>query len=441
MKGNITRLRMKELSKYILPTVAGSICNFLYVIVDGIFVGQGVGGIALGAVNIACPFTLLISAIAMLTTVGGVTVAAIRIGRGDHDGANDAFMHAMCAAIVIGALMMIIGTTFSDGIAALCGANDTFIAMSSDYIFYCSMFSLPVVCSIILGGFVRCDGSPLLASIAVISGALANVFLDWLFVFPLNMGVAGAAIASGLGQVAAFAILLLHFLRRRGHLRVRKFKFRAALLGKVIIRGLPEMVAQFGTPIMTICLNYALLRHMGDLEISAFAVIAYITAFAIGVFLGVSGGLQPLIGRCYGARDAAGLHFYLRAGVVINVTCGVALYAVFVVFGRQLCGLFSSDAALIDAATAALPAFGWAFIIMAVNLVISSYFYSTKRTKEALVAALSRCVVLNSICILGLPMLFGGTVVWYTLGIAEAASLVISFLLLWRSERYGTEFI
>ena len=167
--------RRGNLCRYILPTVASSCCNFLYVVVDGIFVGQGVGVDALGAVNIAMPFTLITTALAMLMGIGGVTVTAIRLGRGDEKGANDAFLHASAISVAIGVLLMLAGMIFSRPVAAISGANGTFLELTATYIFYYSAFSLPFVCSILLQGFVRNDGSPGLVSVAVITGAVTNI--------------------------------------------------------------------------------------------------------------------------------------------------------------------------------------------------------------------------------------------------------------------------
>ena len=142
--------RRRNLCRYILPTVASSCCNFLYVVVDGIFVGQGVGIDALGAVNIAMPFTIIITALAMLMSIGGVTVTAIRLGRGDQEGANSAFLHAVVISAAIGALLMATGMLFSRQIAAVSGSNETFLELTADYIFHYSAFSLPLdsLCSL-----------------------------------------------------------------------------------------------------------------------------------------------------------------------------------------------------------------------------------------------------------------------------------------------------
>lgn len=432
--------RKKKLVKYILPTVFSFCCTFLYVIVDGIFVGQGVGVDALGAVNIAIPFTILITALATLMSIGGVTITAIRLGRGDTEGANQAFLHATTISLGIGILLMLIGMLFSRQIAAISGANDTFLDLTATYIFYYSAFALPFVAGVILQGFVRNDGSPILVSIAVITGAVLNVFLDWLFVFPLQMGIKGAAIASGLGQISGLAILLSHFIRKKGVLRFKRFSFSPALSKKICKRGIPEMISQFGTPVMTLCMNYILIERVGDLSVSVFSVLSYLTSFSIGIFIGISGGLQPLIGQSYGEKDEESLRWYFRAGQLLGLVSSVLIYGIFVLFAGPICSLFNPDPELVEAATLALPQFAWAFVIISQNLVISAYFYSTKRTGAAVLLALCRCFLFVIPCILLLPLVFGNGIIWYSLGISECLSLLVGVILLRWTEQYGIQF-
>lgn len=211
--------RAKSLCSYIFPAMGGLFVTYLYNVVDGIFVGQGAGPAALGAVNIGVPFITFVVAVAAMFPMGGATVVAIRIGRGDKEGANHAFMTAITLTALLSAVLMIIGMTFSQQIVDISGAyklSDTMRKMSADYLFYYSAFSIPMLMSTCLSVFVRNDGSPTLSFVGMCTGAIANIFLDWLFIFPLGMGIIGAAVASGLGQIFSVIILLLHFVKKKG---------------------------------------------------------------------------------------------------------------------------------------------------------------------------------------------------------------------------------
>lgn len=241
MRGGVfMSTRTKSLCSYIFPAMGGLFVTYLYNVVDGIFVGQGAGSAALGAVNIGVPFITFVVAVAAMFPMGGATVVAIRIGRGDKEGANHAFMTAFTLTALLSVVLMMIGMIFSQQIVDISGAyklSDTMRKMSADYLFYYTAFSIPMLISTCLSVFVRNDGSPALSFIGMCVGAIANIFLDWLFIFPLNMGIIGAAVASGLGQVFSVIVLLLHFVKKKGQLRIKAFKIDISLIKKYAREG------------------------------------------------------------------------------------------------------------------------------------------------------------------------------------------------------------
>ena len=211
--------RQKELLNYILPS-AGALCvTYLYNIADGIFVGRGISAMALAAVNITVPFITALVALSTLFAMGGSTVIAIRLGRKDTKGANNAFMCAFLLTLVLSVILMLTGMIFPEQISRLCGGSDNILPLAKEYLFYYTAFSVPFLLSSCFAVFVRNDGAPRLAFAGMCTGAVLNIFLDWLFIFPLKMGLKGAAIASGLGQVFAFIILLSHFIFKKVYCR------------------------------------------------------------------------------------------------------------------------------------------------------------------------------------------------------------------------------
>lgn len=429
--------RAKNLVKYVLPTTLGSVSFFLFTIIDGIFVGRGVGTNALGAVNIVFPFVMFVNAIFQLSTIGGITVVAIRFGRGDNDGANQAFMHSLSITVILSTLLCALGLLLTGPICRLLGAGDTFFSMTRDYLFWYSIFIIPSGLSMALQGFCRNDGSPILVSGALIFASLLNIFGDWLLIFPLKMGLAGAAIATGVSQTVVFFILLTHFIFKHGKLRIKRFKVQGALCGKILMRGLPECISQFATPVTTLWINKVLISTMGDTAINAYSIICYVASFSVAIFIGTSEGLQPLFGNCYGAKDSKGLKYYLRAGLIINVTGGVIIDILLLIFGSSICRLFAADEAALTLTLKSMPIYSIGFITMACNAIISAYLYSTKRTRQANIISILRSFVVNTAAILILPAIFGSGIVWYTFFIYETIVLVIAAILLRHSERNG----
>ena len=422
----------KNLCRYIFPAMGGLFVTYLYNVVDGIFVGQGVGSAALGAVNIGVPFITFAVAVAAMFPMGGGTVVAIRMGREDREGANHAFMTAFLLTLLASLLLTLIGMAFSRQIVDLSGGrtlSHTMRDMAADYLFYYCAFSVPMLMSTCLSVFVRNDGSPTLSFVGMCVGAGANIFLDWLFIFPMKMGVIGAAIASWLGQVFSVAVLLSHFVRKRGSLRFQRFPVSGALVGKICKRGVPEAASQLTTPVTALCYNLMLAKLVGDIGVSTFSVLNFIYSLVNAILSGTAQGLQPLWGLCYGERDTDGMNLYFRWGIRINAILSVVIYGLLFLFAEPAIRIFNRDPELVQNASAALSLFGLSFIPMALNLIYTAFLYSTKRTLQADAISLSRGVVLKAAAIFCMPVLFGIDVIWLAPFAAELLTLVLALAL------------
>ena len=424
--------KAKQLCSYIFPAVGSLFVTYLYNVMDGIFVGQGIGSAALGAVNIGVPFITFAVAIVAMFPMGGATIIAIRMGRDDKDGANNAFMTALTLTVLTAVILTVVGTVFSQQIVDLSGARklgEEMRRMSADYLFYYSAFSLPMLISNCLSVFVRNDGSPTLSFVGMCAGAVSNIFLDWLFIFPLQMGVIGAAVASGLGQIVSLLVLLSHFIRKHGNLRIRRFTIQPVLIRKICKRGAPEAVTQLTTPVTALCYNLVLAGLVGDIGVSTYSVLSFIYSLANAVLSGVAQGLQPLWGNSYGKQDTKEINDYFRVGMAINLMLSVLVSAVLILFDKPAIRIFSQDMELINAASKALPVFALSFIPMALNLVYTSLLYSTKRTKQSDIIAICRGIVIKAIAIFCIPIIFGSNTIWAAPLVAEMITFAIAVIL------------
>lgn len=429
--------RRKIIFQNVAPAILSNACVFLFSVVDGIFVGNGAGSQALGAVNLALPFVLLAQALNAMASIGGVTVTAIRFGRGDKAGAQNAFMHALTLNLAVGILITVAGSVLTGAVCGLLGASESYLPLVREYVFWYALFAIPNALSLNLQSFCRNDGSPGLVAVTNAVSTALNVFLDWLFVFPMQMGVMGAAIATGISQVAGLLIALTHYIWGKGSLRICRYKPQAKLFRKIIFRGLPEAIAQFSTPVTTLCMNHTLMAAYGDIGINAFAIISYLSSFTMAVFFGASEGMQPLFGQAYGAKEDDNLKAYYRAGQLISVIGSTFCVAVYVIFPHALCKLFGADAATLDFTAIHMWEYCWGFIVGSVNSLLSAYFYSTKRSAQAITLNILRSLVLNSFVITVLPKVFGSAVVWHTFGIYEVLVLLCAIALKKASERNG----
>ncbi|MGN1338886.1 MAG: MATE family efflux transporter [Oscillospiraceae bacterium] len=429
--------RKKKIFRNVAPAILSNACVFLFSVVDGIFVGNGAGSQALGAVNIALPFVLLAQALNAMASIGGVTITAIRFGRGDKEGAQNAFMHSFTLNLIVGILITLSGSVFTGAVCGLLGASESYYSLVTEYVFWYALFAIPNALSLNLQSFCRNDNSPGLVAVTNVVSTAINIFLDWLFVFPLQMGVMGAATATGISQTVGLLIALTHYIFKKGNLRISRYKPQMKLFGKILFRGLPEAIAQFSTPVTTLCMNYTLMDTYGDIGINSFAIISYLSSFTMAVFFGASEGMQPLFGQAYGAKEDDDLKHYYRAGQLISVIGSALCVAVYVIFPHALCQLFGADGETVEFTAIHMWEYCWGFIVGSINTMMSAYFYSTKRSTQAIVLNAVRSLVMNSLIITFLPKLFGGAIVWHTFGIYEVIVLIIAIVLKKVSERKG----
>lgn len=339
--------------------------------------------------------------------------------------------------IVLGAASIIlsaIGVFLTEPVCRLLGAGDTFYEMSWDYLFWYSLFIIPSGLSMGLQQYCRNDGVPGLVAAAVIISTVFNIFGDWFLIFPLGMGTKGAAIATGASQLIAFLIMLIHFARKHGVLRFGKVRMEPRVVRDILLRGLPEGIGQLATPVMTLCMNLMLVDMIGDIGVNAFAVISYVASFTTAIFFGTGEGLQPLFGQSYGAGQRDHLRFYFKSGIIINFLGSSLVTLLINFFCEPICRLFGADAVTLEYISDVMPLYAWGFVVMAFNVMISAFLYSTERTSQAVIINFLRSLVISVCVILITPRLFGAGTIWFTFGIYELLVLGVALMILKRSK-------
>lgn len=427
-------MKKKQFYQYVVPSVCAMLVTGLYFVVDGIFVGRGVGTSGLAAINIAVPFISILSAVSLMITMGGATITSIHFARGEEKEANQTFHLSVFMVVAFTLTMTLISSIFDEFLARVLGANDALLKDTADYIKYFVMFSIFYCGSNTLAAFVRNDGNPRLALWGMVTGAVSNVILDWIFIFPLQMGIKGAAIASGLGQTLACAVLSTHFFGKKGELTIGIPKFSASTVWQILKTGFPEFVTQMSQPVTILCYNFVVLEIFGEIGVSAFSVISYILVVVIGIFTGLAQGVQPLLSRSFGAGKKEDERFFFHKALKVSIVLSLTIYAVMFLFGKEMIYVFNSDPELIRLGYECIQIYGICFIFAAVNTVYTIYFLATKRTKQAIYLSVLRSFVVNSIFIFLMPILFGKDAIWTGMIIAEALVL-LNALLIVRAEK------
>lgn len=426
----------KRFYDMVVPSIGASLVTALYVVVDGIFVGRGVGSQGLAAVNMSIPFVAILTSVSMMLSMGGATLTSISFGKGDFAEANRNFNTTLKVIIYFSLGMTLMSLFFSEEIAWILGTTDLLLKDTADYIKYYVMFGVFFCASMSLAAFIRNDGNPRLAFIGMIVGAVSNIFLDWLFIFVLHMGIKGAAIASGLGQIMACIVLLLHFTGRKGKLVLQNIGIDRDVLREITKIGLPEFITQMNQPVTILCYNLVVMRVFGEIGIAAFSVVGYLIIITLSVFIGVSQGIQPLISKSFGEGNIPGKLYFFKKGVILNTVLSVLINILMVVFGVKIISIFNSDSELIKIAYECIGTYGISFIFAAVNIVYTTYYLSTKKTKEALIVAFLRSFVFNTLFIFTVPAILGKSGIWLGIILAELTVMFICIFLNKKEKRY-----
>jgi len=275
LKKTMESSRIKKVLRYVIPSILSQVCFFLFTIIDGIFVGNGISTEALAAVNMVFPFIMVISASISLISIGGCVTAAILIGYGDEHEANQVFRHSMTLILVITAIVSLVGIFLTDSVCNMLGSNETYHQYIRDYIFWYSLFTIPNGLYVGMQAFCRNDNAPRFVSVAVIISTAVNIILDWLLIFPLQWGTRGAAIATGVSQTIGMLIVLCHYVRRKGVFTFGFSKFKGSIIKDIIVKGLPAGIGMLSPAVKILCMNLVLISYLGNIGVNAFSIISY----------------------------------------------------------------------------------------------------------------------------------------------------------------------
>lgn len=419
----------KELLNFIIPGITGLLFNSLYIVVDGIFVARMLGREALAAVTVGVPAVEILLALSMLVAVGAGVIISSEHGKGNLKEARQVFNLSVRTLLALSIFIAITSLIFIKPLAKLMGATPDIMDLVVEYLLYFLLFSPAFMFSYAMSAWLRNDSQPKLAMTAQIIGALANVFLDWFFMGPLQMGVGGAALATGLGPIIGIAIMLPHFVKKTGNLYFESTPMNKSLLVDMIKKGIPSFTMEFALGITTLCVNIAISIHMGALEFATFGIIGYIALIVLSIFLGMAEGSQPLISYYHGANQTHKTNQILKMSLGLSIVFGILSYIFLYYFIEIPVTIFAQhDLELIQSASTAALYYFWAFFVSGINILLASYVQSIGRWPGSILISLNRSLIILMPLLLVLPYLFGGIGIWISVPLAEVLTAPISYV-------------
>lgn len=425
-----------------LPAMFSMLVQALYNIVDSYFVAQ-VSEKGLAAVSLAFPLQNLLISFAVGTAVGVTSLISRRLGQGRQEEANSAAAHGILLAICTWVLFAIYGAFFSTPFFRLFETDPEIIQMGSSYISICCVFSFGVFVEVTLEKTLQATGNMIWPMIFQLIGAITNIILDPIMIFGLlgfpAMGVAGAAIATVIGQILSMVVssLVITFRDHDIHITFRGFRPDWKIIKDIYVVGVPSIVMQSIGTVMTMAIN-GILSSFSTAAYTVFGLYFKLQSFVFMPVFGLNQGLLPILGYNYGARNKRRMMSAFRFGCVIALVIMAVGMVIFLAFPQWLLGIFNASADLLEIGVPALRIICTCFLFAALGIVSSTLFQAVGRGIYSLIVSLMRqLVVLVPAAWLLAQITHQVTAVWWAFPIAECFSLVVSlvlFLRLYRKE-------
>jgi len=415
--------------KFSIPAIVGMLVNALYNIVDRIFVGRGVGSLAIAATTVAFPIMLILFAVAMLIGIGATALISIRLGQRKKEDAEKVAGNAAVMLVILPSILAAIYLLFPEPILRLFGASEEVLPYARDFTHIIMMGAPLGAISFGMNNFIRAEGNPRLAMLTQIIGAVINGVLNYIFIFKLGLGIKGSALATVSGQFFSVIWVLSYFLSGRSlvKIRLKNLKPQIPILVSIISIGFAPFAMQIASSIQQSILNKTLLVYGGDLALSAVGIIMSILTLLFMPIVGLSQGAQPIIGFNYGARQYVRVKETMKIAVIAGTCIALTGYLAIHIWPSQIVGLFSKgDTALTDLTSHAMKVFLALFPVVGFQIVCSNYFQAVGKPVQSTILSLSRQVLLFIPLLLILPHFWGINGVWRTAPMADGLSVMLT---------------
>ena len=396
--------------QYVSLNVLGALGLSGYILADTLFVAHRLGTDGLAALNLAISVFGLINGLGLMLGIGGATRYAICRTQGDGVRADRAFSRALACGGALGGLLALAGLLWAVPLRTVL------------------LFAPCFLLNHILTAFVRNDGNPKLAMAAMLLGSLSNIVLDYVFLYPMDMGIFGAALATGIAPVVGLCVSSLHILTRRSRFRLRPFRPALRPLADLAGLGSAAFLNECSSGLVLVVFNLLTLRLAGTLGVAAYGIVANLALMALALFTGINQGVQPLASLAHGRGDAAGVRTLCRMALGLALCAGMCMAALAFFAAGPLVSLFNRDGdpALQQMAEQGLRLYFLGFPFAGLNLVTASFLGAAEHPGRSLRLSLLRGFVAIVAAALLLAALLGLTGVWLAFPAAEGAVLLVS---------------
>lgn len=419
----------KLLWTFSLPAIVGMLVNSLYNVIDRIFVGRGIGAMAIAATTVAFPIMIVLMAVSMLIGVGATALISIRLGEQKKDEAEKVAGNAMAMLILLPAIFAGLFLLFTEPILILFGASKAVLPYARDFVQIIMLGSVFGSISMGMNNFIRAEGNPRTAMYTQILGTVINIALNYAFIFVFHWGIKGSALATIIAQLVSATWVLSYFFSNRSLVKIRlhNLKLQYSVLASIVAIGFAPFAMQVAASVQQLILNKTLIIYGGDMALSAVGIIWSIATLLFMPVLGVSQGAQPIIGFNYGARQYDRVQETWGKAVIAGTCIALVGYLMIHIWPTQLVGLFSDGETELTEMTAhAMLTFLALLPVIGFQIISSNYFQAVGKAAQAIILSLSRQFLLFIPLLLILPRFWGLEGVWRTAPLADGLSVILT---------------
>ncbi len=420
------------LIQYSLPAIVAMVASSLYNITDSIFIGHGVGALAISGLAVTFPFMNLSAAFGSLVGAGAATLMSVRLGQKDYSTANRILGNVFVLNVIFGLAFMIVSLIFLDPILCFFGASPATLPYAHDYMLVILLGNVFTHIYIGLNGILRSSGNPRKAMYATLVTVVLNIILTPLFIFEFNWGIKGSALATVISQIIMLVWQIKFFSNKENFIHLQKgiFRLDPKIVKDSLAIGMSPFLMNAVACVIVILINQTLIKYGGDLAVGAYGIINRVSFLFVMVTGGLNQGMQPIAGYNFGARN------YKRVNEVLKLTIFMAIgimtfgFLIVELFPEVVASAFTKDPTLIQLAAEGLRIVFLFFPIVGFQMVVTNFFQSIGMPGRAVFLSLSRQLLFLLPFLLTLPSIYGLKGVWYSMPASDLlASLVAAYML------------
>lgn len=408
--------------KYVSLNVLGMVGISLYILADTFFIAQALGSNGIASLNLSIPAYGVINGIGLMLGLGGASRYSILSAQKKTKTAQKVYAQSLIFGVIIGGVFLVFGLFGSGLIARSLGANNETLASTSIYLQTILFFSPFFILNNTLQSFVRNDGDPSLAMSGMMIGSFLNILLDYIFIFPLDMGMFGAALATCIAPISSIAVLSIHFKRAINQLKFVFQKLNWIVLKDICYLGATGFINEIASAVVLFLFNTIIFSLEGNLGLAAYGIVANISFVVLSLFTGVAQGAQPLLSDSYGKRDLSKIKHVLTLSIITALVISATVYLTTLLFKSGIIAAFNSDQStqVAEMAATGLIVYFIGFFFAGINTISTTYFSATDQPRLALFFSLLRGGVLIIPIVLLFSYLWGMNGVWMSYVAAEA---------------------